>query len=98
MIPGFLLGTLAFVLDSRDSTCTSPPVKCMFLLVELKGQPAKKTPEGAGGNGQATAVVASTEEEVEFLKRLRFKGKRPTPLYYYRELQNLKDPLHFRRP
>jgi hypothetical protein len=37
-----------------------------------------------------------TQEEVEFLKRLRFKGKRPTPLYYYRELQNLRDPLHFR--
>jgi transcriptional regulator with XRE-family HTH domain len=40
----------------------------------------------------------ATAEEVEFLKRLRFKGKRPTPLYFYRELQNLKDPLHFRAP
>jgi transcriptional regulator with XRE-family HTH domain len=38
----------------------------------------------------------ATPEEIEFLKRLRFKGKRPTPLYYYRELQNLRDPLHFR--
>ncbi len=38
----------------------------------------------------------ATEEEIEFLKKLRFKGKRPTPLYYYRELQNLRDPLHFR--
>jgi len=38
----------------------------------------------------------ATEEEVEFLRRLRFKGKHPTPLYYYRELQNLRDPLHFR--
>jgi len=37
-----------------------------------------------------------TPEEIEFLRRLRFKGKRPTPLYYYRELQNLRDPLHFR--
>jgi hypothetical protein len=37
-----------------------------------------------------------TREEVEFLKRLKVKGKRPTPLYYYRELQNLRDPLHFR--
>ena len=36
-----------------------------------------------------------TQEEIEFLKRLRFKGKRPTPLYYYREFQNLRDPLHF---
>ena len=40
----------------------------------------------------------AAEEEIEFLRRLRFKGKRPTPLYYYRELQNLRDPLHFRFP
>jgi transcriptional regulator with XRE-family HTH domain len=40
--------------------------------------------------------ATATTEEVEFLKRLKFKGKRPTPLYYYRELQNLRDPLHFR--
>jgi hypothetical protein len=38
----------------------------------------------------------ATEEEIELLKKLRFKGKRPTPLYYYRELQSLRDPLHFR--
>lgn len=37
-----------------------------------------------------------TEEEIAFLKRLKFKGKRPLALYYYRELQNLRDPLHFR--
>jgi transcriptional regulator with XRE-family HTH domain len=40
----------------------------------------------------------ATQEEIEFLKKLKFKGKRPTPLYYYRELQNLRDPLHFRAP
>jgi transcriptional regulator with XRE-family HTH domain len=38
------------------------------------------------------------EEEIAFLKGLRFNGKRPTPLYYYRELQNLRDPVHFRSP
>lgn len=37
-----------------------------------------------------------TDEELEFLKSLRFRGRYPTPLYYYRELQNLRDPLHFR--
>jgi hypothetical protein len=37
----------------------------------------------------------ATAEEVEFLKRLKFKGKRPTRFYYYRELQSLRDPLHF---
>jgi hypothetical protein len=40
----------------------------------------------------------ATEEEIEFLKRLRFDSRRPTPLYYYRELQNLRDPLHFSGP
>ena len=47
-----------------------------------------------------TPVLAchATREEIEFLEKLKFKGKRPTPLYYYRELQNLRDPLHFRAP
>lgn len=34
--------------------------------------------------------------ELEFLKRLHFRDRQPTPLYYYRELQNLRDPVHFR--
>ena len=38
----------------------------------------------------------ATEEEIGFLRKLKFKGRQPTPLYYYRELQNLRDPLHFR--
>ncbi len=40
----------------------------------------------------------ATPEEIDFLKRMRFRGKRPTSLYYYRALQNLRDPLHFREP
>jgi transcriptional regulator with XRE-family HTH domain len=38
----------------------------------------------------------ATEEEIEFLKALKFRVKRPTAVYYYRELQNLRDPFHFR--
>jgi len=37
------------------------------------------------------------DEEIKFLKTLRFEGARPTALYYYRELQNLRDPLNFRQ-
>jgi transcriptional regulator with XRE-family HTH domain len=40
----------------------------------------------------------ATEEELAFLRTLTFENKRPTPLYYYRELQSLRDPLHFRIP
>jgi len=36
-----------------------------------------------------------TEEEINFLRGLKFNGRRPSPLYYYRELQSLRDPLHF---
>jgi transcriptional regulator with XRE-family HTH domain len=38
----------------------------------------------------------ATAEEIAFLERLTFTSKRPTALYYYRELQNLRDPLNFR--
>ncbi|UVT14763.1 MAG: helix-turn-helix transcriptional regulator [Nitrospira sp.] len=37
----------------------------------------------------------ATEEELLFLRTLTFDNKRPTSLYYYRELQSLRDPLHF---
>jgi transcriptional regulator with XRE-family HTH domain len=37
----------------------------------------------------------ATAEEIEFLKTLKFKEKQPSAIYYYRELQNLRDPLHF---
>ena len=36
-----------------------------------------------------------TQDETAFLKRLSLDGKRPAALYYYRELQNLRDPLNF---
>jgi hypothetical protein len=36
-----------------------------------------------------------TAAERAFLSRLSFDGKRPSPLYFYRELQNLRDPLNF---
>ena len=39
----------------------------------------------------------ATPEEIAFLKGLKLPGRRPTPLYFYRELQNLRDPLHFQR-
>src|SRR5437899_628939 len=44
----------------------------------------------------ASLTGVATEKEIGFLKRLRFKERRPVALYYYRELQNLRDPLHFR--
>ena len=42
--------------------------------------------------------ATATADELTFLRRLKFKGKAPTALYYYREPQNLRDPLHFHTP
>jgi hypothetical protein len=38
----------------------------------------------------------ATDDEIEFLKNLQFKQRRPLPLYYYRILQTTRDPVHFR--
>jgi transcriptional regulator with XRE-family HTH domain len=39
----------------------------------------------------------ATAEEIDILRRLKIKGRTPTRMYYYRELQNLRDPLNFRK-
>src|SRR2546426_627923 len=60
------------------------------ILKEFEEPGLKEFLQDSSLSGTATA------KEVEFLKRLKFQGQRPTPLYYYRELQSLRDPLHFR--
>jgi transcriptional regulator with XRE-family HTH domain len=39
----------------------------------------------------------ATEDEIEILRKLKINGRTPTRMYYYRELQNLRDPLNFRK-
>jgi transcriptional regulator with XRE-family HTH domain len=38
---------------------------------------------------------SATHQEIAILGGLRFDTRRPTAIYYYRELQSLRDPLHF---
>jgi transcriptional regulator with XRE-family HTH domain len=68
-----------------------------FEFVERKPEPHFEEEPGLKEFLKDTSFSGDvTEEEIEFLKKLGFRGKRPTSLYYYRELQNLRDPLHFR--
>ena len=68
-----------------------------FEFVEREpGYPFKDEPGLAEFLENASLSSNATRDEIEFLRRLRFKERRPSPLYYYRELQNLRDPLHFR--
>jgi hypothetical protein len=60
------------------------------------GQPVALEPGLEGFLEDKSLSGDVTEEEVAFMKRLNLKGRRPFPIYYYRELQNLRDPVHFR--
>jgi len=67
-----------------------------FEFVEREPEPAINEEPGLKEFLQDTSLSGDiTQEELVFLRRLRFGDKRPTELYYYRELQNLRDPLHF---
>ena len=66
-----------------------------FEFVEKAASPTELEPGLKEFLNNASLSGTAAKEEVDFLKKLRFNGKRPTALYYYRELQNLRDPLHF---
>ncbi len=84
---------MEIVLDRR--LAPGPPKKFGFVEREPE-EPFDEEP-GLKDFLQNTSLSGdATEEEIAFLKKLRFGRKRPTSLYYYRELQNLNDPLHFR--
>ncbi len=66
-----------------------------FEFVEKAASPTELEPGLKEFLNNASLSGTAAKEEVDFLRKLRFNGKRPTALYYYRELQNLRDPLHF---
>jgi transcriptional regulator with XRE-family HTH domain len=89
------LGTFALDIVLTDRVASGNVRRFEFLepksaqgIVEEPG--FKEFLEDPSLSGTATA------EELAFLQRLTFPGKRATPLFFYRELQNLRDPLHFR--
>ena len=84
---------MEIVLNKR---VVSEHVKKLEFVEKEPDQPFEEEPgltEFLNDSGLSSDV---SEEEIAFLRKLRFKAKRPTPFYYYRELQNLRDPLHFR--
>ncbi|MGH9326416.1 MAG: helix-turn-helix domain-containing protein [Terriglobia bacterium] len=91
------LETFAMEIVLNHRVAAGHPKK--FEFIEKEPEPAFDEEPGLKEFlDDASLSSDATEEEIEFLRRLRFKRTRPTPLYYYRELQNLKDPLHFRTP
>src|SRR6185312_14676779 len=63
---------------------------------EAEPEPAFETEPGLEAFlDDAKLSAGITEPEMAFLKSPRFDGQRPSPLSYYRELQNLRGPLNF---
>lgn len=86
---------LDIVLNQRMA---SGPMKRFAFVERDTGRPVGAGPGFEEFLQDPSLSGTATPEELAFLKGLQFSGRQPTPLYYYRELQNLRDPLHFRAP
>jgi hypothetical protein len=74
----------------------APASSRRFEFVEAAVQPAAPNQPGFAEFLRDVSLSGdATPEELDFLRALRFNGRRPSALYYYRELQSLRDPLHF---
>jgi hypothetical protein len=87
------LSTFDLTITLHDPT--GGGVEKRFGFVEKKPEAPASTDGFRQFLQDTTLSGTATEEELELLERLAFPGKRPTALFYYRELQNLRDPLHF---
>jgi transcriptional regulator with XRE-family HTH domain len=91
------LATFGIEIDLNWRVAGRPTIRFEFVEKELESD-SEKEPGFREFLRDASMSGDTTKVEIEFLRRLRFKEKRPNPLYYYRELQNLRDPLHFFPP
>ena len=97
MIECWDIDLMTFGMEVSLNRLLSPVQEVSFQFVEREvGGLTEAEPGFEEFLGLADLRGDATEEELEYLHNLRFKGRRPTALYYYRELQNLRDPLHFR--
>ena len=81
------------VLKGRD---VSGHIKRFAYQETESGRPGTEAPGFREFLEDSALSGTASREELEFLRTLAIAGKEPTALYYYRELQNLRDPLHFR--
>lgn len=66
-----------------------------FAFVELEPESISDQPGLVNFFKDRLMCLDLTDEEEAFLKKLRFRDKKPNAFFYYRVLQALRDPLHF---
>ena len=83
-----------FAISVSPARRVRPPGVRRFAFAE-QVQPAAPEPALEEFLNDPALSGDATPDEITFLKSLNLLGRRPSPIYYYRELQNLRDPLHF---
>ncbi|MFI5235441.1 MAG: helix-turn-helix domain-containing protein [Gemmatimonadales bacterium] len=87
----------SFELEIVLNPKVSPGFATRFQFMERPAaDPETQEPGFVEFEGDPALSSSATPEEMEFLSGLRFGTGRPTALYYYRELQSIRDPLHVR--
>ena len=88
-----------FSLEVELNPEVSPEPAKRFGFVERSSEASDTPPAGfAEFAADPSLSGTATAEELALLAGLRFSGRHPSALYYYRELQSLRDPLHFSVP
>jgi transcriptional regulator with XRE-family HTH domain len=97
MIESWDIDVMTFAMEVLLNPLLSPVQAVHFQFVEREeGERAQAEPGFEEFLSLPDLSGGATEEELGFLRNLRFKRHRPTAVFYYRALQNLRDPLHFR--
>jgi transcriptional regulator with XRE-family HTH domain len=86
---------VTFALDVLVNPGVGPTRVTRFEFVERKPAPSSEEAGFTAFLKDSALSGTATPDELAFLKQLKPPGKRPTAHYYYRELQNLRDPFHF---
>lgn len=89
------LKTFAIQITLNPRLVSTQVMKLRYVETE-EGEEVQEEPGFRDFLGTSAMSGDASEDELDFLKHLKFKRRRPTSLYYYRELQSLRDPLHFR--
>jgi transcriptional regulator with XRE-family HTH domain len=96
LIESWSMDLATFALDIvLTDRVVSPNVKRFEFLEVESPQPVTEEPGLKDFLRDPALSGTATEAEIAFLESIKFNGTRPTRLYYYRELQSLRDPLHF---
>jgi hypothetical protein len=96
MIESWDIDLKTFAIEIALNPRLTPGARKRFEFTEVQARPMAGLEPGFEEFLRSPTLSAGiVEEEIQFLRALSFRGRHPSALYYYRELQSIRDPLHF---